>query len=242
MAKIIRPIPGISIVSGALFVMGIGAAVAKLPSANLETLSVGGLSFAGLVPGFEEILSISPLPYATLAFLTLKMSFVLALVTVITARALNTKADYTKELRNQGIANIGISVIGGVPVTIGFIRTKLLEKAGAASPLAGMFLGINVVIIVVFFDFLLQMIPTAVFIGILIKAGLSSLDLQAWKDYRADKSHLITFLFVTIGSILIVIFDIVTVFLGSVILWSLLNRMPSARKHCKDIKTCPCLG
>lgn len=241
-ARLIKKAPGSKIVSGSLFVMFIGALVTQLAGADVKTLTVDAVSLSSLIPDFGSMFSSGDFPTSLVLFLTLKMTLVLALVTVVTARALCTKDYYSRELRNQSLANILVAAIGGVPVTIGFIRTKLLEKTGATSPWAGVILGVMVVVIVLGFDFILELVPTSVFVGILIKAGLSSLDLQVWKDYRADSSRLFTLIFVTVGSLLIIWFDLVLVFLASMFLWWFIGKYILPPKTCRDIESCPCVG
>jgi len=240
-SKSVKLFPGGSIVSGSLAAMLIGSVVVAVFSAPVNTLNIESLSLESILPNFSFLnntFSILPslVPYI------LKMTFILAFITVITAKALNSTADYGRELRNQGIANAAVAVIGGIPVTIGFVRSKLLQNNGAISWASGVLVGIFVITAAVFFDFVLAYIPTSIFIGILVKAGISSLDIQIWKDFRLGKSSLFTVMFVCIGSFSIISLDIVTVFISSVVLWGVLQHTPLFKQHCTDLKTCPCVG
>lgn len=240
-SKGLRFIPGHSIISGALFVMAIGGIINYLFSPDINTLSIEALSVDAVRSKVSSLFSAPSIPLTLALMLVAKTVFIIALVTAVTARALDKNAAMSKELRNQSLANAAVSFIGGIPVTIGFIRTKVLQRAGARSIMAGVFTGIFVVIIVVFFKATLEMIPTSVFIGILIKAGYSSLDFQVWHDYKKGDSSILSLLFVVTGSLLIIWFDLVIVFIASLLVWKVIQLLPSAKKKCIDLKTCPCV-
>lgn len=237
--KISANLPGINIISGSLASMIIGGLLVFIFSPEVTTLKIAPINFDELLPDLSFMQSDWSLLF--LSFLTLKAAFILALVTLITAKALYTKVDYKRELRNQSLANAAVAAIGGIPVTIGFVRTKLLQRAGATSLLSGVLVGLFVIIALVFFDFILAYIPTSIFIGILVKAGISSLDFQVWREYSIDKRSLFPVCFVFVGSVAIIWLDIVLVFLASIIVWIVLSKLSLFKNYCGDIKKCPCV-
>jgi SulP family sulfate permease len=240
-AKNLVRIPGGNIVSGSLAAMIIGSVVVFIFSAPVNTLDIENISLNAIFPDMSFI-NTSSWTFVSLVPHILKMTFILAFITVITAKALNSSPDYGRELRNQGIANAAVSFIGGIPVTIGFVRTKLLQNGGATSRVSGVLVGVFVITAALFFDFILSFIPTSIFIGILIKAGISSMNFQIWHEFRTGQASLFSVIFVFVGSLLVINLDIVLVFITSVVLWWALKRIPLFNSHCSDIKTCPCVG
>lgn len=241
MSKGLRFIPGHSIISGVLFVMALGVLTNYLFSPDVNTLSIESLSLESLASKVDGLFSAQSIPLALVLILVAKTVFIITLVTAVTAAALDKKASMSKELRNQSLANALVSCIGGIPVTIGFIRTKVLQRSGARSIMAGVFTGIFVVIIIVFFKSTLEMIPTSVFIGILIKAGYSSLDFEVWYDYKKGNGSILSLLYVITGSLLVIWYDLVIVFIASLLVWKVIQSLPSTKKKCIDLKTCPCV-
>jgi SulP family sulfate permease len=241
-ARKIRFIPGSNIFSGSLLVMVIGSAVNYVFEPSINSISIDRILFEDLVANAKNLFNIPEISLYLGAVVILKLVFILSLVTTITAKALDNNADFSSELKNQGVANFAIALIGGVPVTIGFIRTKLLKKSGGSSLLAGVLTGVFVLLISLYMDNVLELIPTSVFVGILIKAGFSSIDWQVLTDYRQGNGSLYTLSFVLVGSVLVIWQDLTIVFLGSVLAWKLINSSPFLRKKCIDIKECPCIG
>ncbi len=89
------------------------------------------------------------------------------------------------ELVGQGIANLFASFFGGIPATCALGTTSLNVKAGAKTPMAGIF---NVLFIVVFIAFLggyVQSIPMASLAAMLISA--------AWSMAAFDRTKYIMF-------------------------------------------------
>jgi SulP family sulfate permease len=240
-ARSLVKIPGGNIVSGSLAAMIVGSVLVYVFSAPVNTLNIESISLAAIFPDMSFANS-SSLSFFSLVPHIFEMTFILAFITIVTARALSTSPDYGRELRNQGVANAAVSFIGGIPVTIGFVRTKLLQNGGATSWVSGVLVGVFVITAALFFDFVLSFIPTSIFIGILIKAGISSMDFQIWHEFRAGQTSLFSVIFVFVGSLLVINLDIVFVFITSVVLWWILKRVPLFNSHCSDIKTCPCVG
>ncbi len=219
--------------SGSLMSMILGGVVVFLFKIQTKTLNV---ELAGLFELIPDI-TLQNIPWGLVVFQSLNMAFLILLVTLITLRALSPKQDGNRELKNQSIVNIAIGFIGGIPSSVGFIRTKLLQLGQAQSQFVGMLVGILVFIEVFFFSNILAFVPIAVFIGVLMKAGLKAVDGGGiWHLYRNG-------LLVKESIIYIMIFALVfsgqlTIgILGGTAAWILCNRIWSF----KDAKKCPCV-
>ena len=76
-----------------------------------------------------------------------------------------------KELSAQGLANAVVAIFGGLPGAQATIRSVLILKEGGTMRLAGVFAGCFVLVEMVVLQRLVQLIPQAVFSGVLIKVG-----------------------------------------------------------------------
>ena len=85
-----------------------------------------------------------------------------------------TKQD--KELAAQGFANGAVALLGGIPGAQATIRSVLILNEGATWRLAGVAVGIFVIIEMLLFQDYISLIPQAVFTGILIKVGYDVFD------------------------------------------------------------------
>ena len=81
-----------------------------------------------------------------------------------------------KELSAQGLANAVVAVFGGLPGAQATIRSVLILKEGGTMRLAGVFAGCFVLVEMVVLQRLVQLIPQAVFSGVLIKVGYDVFD------------------------------------------------------------------
>ena len=98
-----------------------------------------------------------------------------------------SKSNYNKELVSQGIANSLITTFGGIPGAQATIRSVLMVKEGASSRLAGILVGIFVIIQLFLFFGLVSFIPQAIFVGILIKVAYDIFDWQPIISWTKDK-------------------------------------------------------
>ena len=81
-----------------------------------------------------------------------------------------------KELAAQGLANSAVALFGGIPGAQATIRSVLILNEGATWRLAGVAVGIFVIIEMLLFQDYISLIPQAVFTGILIKVGYDVFD------------------------------------------------------------------
>lgn len=94
-----------------------------------------------------------------------------------------------RELMAQGLANGTAALFGGIPGAQATIRSVLMLKERASLRLAGIMVGVFVLVEMVLFQELLTLIPKAVFVGVLLKVGYDVFDwapLRLWcKEVRA---------------------------------------------------------
>lgn len=104
-------------------------------------------------------------PAITIAFL----AYIQALLTaVVTDGMLGFKHNSNTELVSQGIANIVLSLFGGIPATGAIARTTASVKSGGRTPIVGIVHAIILLAVLLIFVPLLQFVPLAVLAAILI--------------------------------------------------------------------------
>lgn len=97
----------------------------------------------------------------------------------------NTKQD--KELAAQGIANGLIAFVGGIPGAQATIRSVLIINERATMRLAGIMVGVFVLVEMVMFQDLISLIPQAVFAGLLFKVGYDVFDWLPMRLYARGR-------------------------------------------------------
>ena len=88
-----------------------------------------------------------------------------------------------KELVAQGVANSVVAFFGGIPGAQATIRSVLMLKEHATLRLAGIMVGVFVLIEMILFQEWIGMIPKAVFVGVLIKVGYDVFDFKPLRLY-----------------------------------------------------------
>ena len=88
-----------------------------------------------------------------------------------------------KELMAQGVANGVIALVGGIPGAQATIRSVLMLNEKASLRLSGVMVGVFVLIEMVLFQDLINLIPKAVFVGVLIKVGYDVFDFKPLRLY-----------------------------------------------------------
>lgn len=96
---------------------------------------------------------------------------------------LDEKTAQNKELGAQGLANAAAGLIGGIPGAQATIRSVLILKEGATMRLAGVAVGLFVIVEMLALQDMIALIPSAVFSGILIKVGYDVMD---WPPLRVS--------------------------------------------------------
>lgn len=111
------------------------------------------------------------------------------LTSLVIDKMTKEKTKHDKELIAQGLANGITSVFQGIPGAQATIRSVLLIKEGAKTRLAGILVGVFALLGFLVFSKLIVLIASAVFIGVLLKAGLDVFDRDFLSAYFKNKWH-----------------------------------------------------
>ena len=160
------------------------------------------------------------LPYALQ--LTLLAYLDSLLTALVIDRMTKEKSHLNKELVAQGFANAASGLMQGIPGAQATIRSVLLIKEGAQSRLAGVLIGVFALLSILVFKDYLVLVPAAVFIGVLFKAGLDVFDKDFLINYfqrnwaRSRKRN-IQLLFIAYTTVVTVVVDLnIAVLTGTV--------------------------
>jgi SulP family sulfate permease len=108
-----------------------------------------------------------------------------------------------QELVGLGVANLASAVTGGFSVTGGFARSVVNFDAGAATPAAGAFTAIGILVATLALTPLLAFLPQATLAATIIVAVLSLVDLgalgRAWRYSKADFLAMLATILATLG-------------------------------------------
>ena len=103
------------------------------------------------------------------------------LTSLVVDKMTKESTNQNKELIAQGLANGIVGLLGGIPGAQATIRSVLIIKEKATSRLAGIMVGIFALIEIVLLQDTINLIPQAVFTGVLIKVGYDVFD---WSPLR----------------------------------------------------------
>jgi SulP family sulfate permease len=158
------------------------ADVTAMFSAHLPTHLPTGLIW----PAFQFALQLAMLAYLD----TLLTSLVVDKKVQLMFNSKETTAQ-SKELAAQGVANAAVATFGGIPGAQATIRSVLILNEGAVTRLAGVMVGLFVLVEMILFQDLISAIPKAVFTGVLIKVGYDVFDWQPlilyWNEIKQGK-------------------------------------------------------
>jgi len=110
------------------------------------------------------------------------------LTSLVVDKMTKEKSKQNQELMAQGIANATMGFLGGIPGAQATIRSVLIIKEKATLRLAGILVGIFVILEMLLFQNYISLIPQAVFAGILFKVGYDVFD---WTPVRLYLKELI---------------------------------------------------
>jgi len=172
----------------AILLMTVAANLLSLPVAHVElTGHLAGLGdFAALVQSQWPSDWSAPLLTAALPF-ALQLAILCYLDTLLTSliidKMVGERTRQDKELLAQGVANASVAIVGGIPGAQATIRSVLLVKENASMRLAGILVGVFVLVEMLLFQDMLQLIPQAVFAGVLFKVGYDVFDFRPLRLY-----------------------------------------------------------
>jgi SulP family sulfate permease len=90
-----------------------------------------------------------------------------------------------RELAGLGASNVAAALSGGYPVTGGFARSVVNFDAGAATPLAGVFTAVGILLAALFLTPVFRFLPQAILAATIVVAVLSLVDLAALRRIYA---------------------------------------------------------
>ncbi|WP_339118194.1 sulfate permease [Halomonas sp. BMC6] len=152
------------------------------------------------LPSLDQSLWLGLLPAALLISLVGFVESVSVAQTLAAKR--RQRIDPNQELIALGMANLGAGVSGGSPVSGGFSRSVVNFEAGAATPLAGAFTALGIVLATLLLTDLLALLPTATLAATIIVAVGTLIDLPAvkrtWQYSRSDGVAMVATLLLTL--------------------------------------------
>jgi len=111
------------------------------------------------------------------------------------------KIDPNQELVGLGVANIGASLAGGLPVAGSFARTVVNFSSGAVTPVASLVTAVLVILTLLAFTPLFFYLPKAVLSAIIVVSALQLIDIGAIRKifaFNAIDSVTFTFTFIAV--------------------------------------------
>ncbi len=124
------------------------------------------------------------------------------------------------ELIGQGAANILSGFFGGIPATGAIARTATNVRAGGATPVAGMIHAVFLCFFILFFSFLIEIIPMAALAGVLLVVAVDMMGIKNMKNLFSSPKSDIAVLLTTF--IITIVIDLTAAVQVGVILASLL--------------------
>jgi carbonic anhydrase len=90
-----------------------------------------------------------------------------------------------QELVGQGIANIGVAIFGGIPVTGVIARSSVNILAGGKTRRSALFHSLIILILIYTCPYIIEIIPIAVLVGVLVAAAITMMSfgrvVELWK-------------------------------------------------------------
>lgn len=212
-----------SFISGVLWSIIIMTAVAVIFNFNIEKVELGASvesvgAYLAMLGNYFPGAEIFKWDYLFMAApFALQLTLLAYLDSLLTAlvvdRLTHEKSKLNKELVAQGLANGTSALFQGIPGAQATIRSVLLIKEGARSRLAGVLIGVFALISIILLKDYLTLVPAAVFIGVLLKAGLDVCDKDFITSYFARRWYTnrvrnLQFLFVLYTTVVTILVDL----------------------------------
>lgn len=144
-----------------------------------------------------------------------------------------------QELKAQGIANIVVGLIGGLPITQVIVRSSTNIQSGGRTKMAAIFHGVIMLISAMAIPFVLNMIPLASLAAILFLVGYKLAKPALFKQmYQLGKTHFVPFMVTILGIVFTDLLMGITMGLAVAIFYVLYNnyKKPFLFVKEKDLK------
>lgn len=228
-----------SFISGVLWSIIVMTAISYVFGFNIEHVRLGASldslsEYAAMIANYLPSRQILTMEYLLMAIpFGLQLCLLAYLDSLLTAlvvdRMTHEKSKLNKELVAQGLANATSGFFQGIPGAQATIRSVLLIKEGAKSRISGVLIGVFALISIVLLKDYLTLVPAAVFIGVLFKAGLDVCDRDFIANYiqrhwiRSRQRNL-QLLFIAYTTIVTVLVDLNIAVLSGTVLFYLARR------------------
>jgi len=177
--KVLKTIPG------SLVVLVGATVVTQLWGLQVETIG----SRFGEIPSMLPMPQVPDLTFAQIRHLVSPAITIAVLVAiesllsaVVADGMIGGKHRSNMELVAQGVANIGSSIFGGLPVTGAIARTATNARTGGRTPVAGIVHAITLLLLMLVFAPYAQMIPLAALAAILVVVAYNMFE---WRSFVA---------------------------------------------------------
>lgn len=190
---------------GMLIAVTLAAAGAALLDLSVETIATrfGGIPRGLPLPGLPEITlaKVQAVLPAALSF-TLLGSIESLLSAVVADSMTGRRHRSNMELVAQGVANVGASMFGGIPVTGTIARTATNVRSGSAGPISGILHSLYLLVFMIVAAPLAGYIPLAALAGVLAVVAWTMAEKQEFagllRASRGDAAVLLITFFLTI--------------------------------------------
>jgi SulP family sulfate permease len=239
---------GIGVI-GILMMLGLRRWMPRLPGPFivivLATVTVGlfsldnhGVKIVGAVPAGLPEFSLPSVDWPAIQSL-LPLAITMALVdftkSISVAKSLANKqggahVDANQELIGLGLANMGSSISQGYSVTGGLSRSAVNARAGARTPLAGVFTALLVGLTLLYFTPLIYNLPKAALAGIIMVAAVGLIDVREFRYlFRVKRSEGALLVFTCVATLTLGIkLGLLVGVIASILLFITLNTRPHA--------------
>ncbi|HNS01904.1 MAG TPA: SulP family inorganic anion transporter [Anaerolineae bacterium] len=186
----------------AMGLAGVVVAIFDLPQYGVAVLSSLTRSLPPLTDlsqlSFRMISDLSP---GALALAVIGLIEAMSIARAIAAQT-GQRLDSNQEFVGQGLANIAAGMLSGYPSSGSFNRSALNLEAGARTPLASLFSGLVVLVIVFLFAPLAVYVPLPAIAALLVLSAFSMINrkemVRIWQSTQGDRLIMV----VTIGATL----------------------------------------
>lgn len=186
-----------SLLSATILTLILSTAIAYLLGLNIERVQlndslkslsdVNALIAAQWPTEWSRAVIFFAIPFAfQLAFLAYLDTL---LTSLVVDKMTGEETRRNKELFAQGVAGGLVALLGGIPGAQATIRSVLIIKEKATLRFAGVLVGVFALIEIILFQDAINLIPQAVFAGILIKIGVDVFDWLPPRLYLKELFH-----------------------------------------------------
>jgi MFS superfamily sulfate permease-like transporter len=172
------------LIPGSLVAVIVSAAITAGMGWDIPKISFSS-SFADIFANIHYTQALDSISISLILY-SIGFAFVASVETMLCVSALDkmthTHSKYNKTILAQGIGNLFAGAIGTIPIVGVISRSAANVEAGAKTKLAGVLNAVWIMMIF-FVPFVLQLIPIAALVGLLLFIGFKLLDLSHIFDY-----------------------------------------------------------